>query len=213
MTSSSTTRAQGSTDKSKVENLRKPLSKLVATLLIGSLIFVQPREFGTPLMGIVKLIGYLLVFAGALGRILCTLYIGGRKNQELCQSGIYAICRNPLYFFSFLGLIGLCLAAQNITLTLVSGVLFLILYRVVILSEESKLMGVFPNDLPAYMQKVPRFWPQSLTIKDSQIISVSTKTFNRSLSEVLWFLGGLIGVETINLLRAHGMIHTLFTWY
>lgn len=210
---SATAPQKGPAQKGNIEKLRKPLSAVVAVLLIGLLIFVQPRYFDSPQMEVVKLIGYLLVFAGALGRILCTLYIGGRKNRELCQSGIYSMCRNPLYFFSFLGLIGICLAAQNLTLMVAAGLLFLILYRAVIRSEETKLMGLFPQELPIYMQNVPRFWPRRIAIKDTQILQVNTKIFISSLSEVLWFLAGLVGVEAINMLRAHGMIHTLFTWY
>lgn len=210
---SATATPKGPAQKGKIEKLRKPLSAVVAILLIGLLVFVQPRYFGTPQMEIVKLIGYLFVFAGALGRILCTLYIGGRKNRELCQSGIYSMCRNPLYFFSFLGLIGICLAAQNLTLMVAAGLLFLILYRAVIRSEETKLMGLFPQELPIYMQNVPRFWPRRIAIKDTQILQVNTKIFISSLSEVLWFLAGLVGVEAINLLRTHDMIHTIFVWY
>jgi protein-S-isoprenylcysteine O-methyltransferase Ste14 len=201
------------TDKGKVEKLRKPVSFLVAALLVFALVFVHPLGFGSLQMEAVKLLGFLLVFAGALGRILCTVYIGGRKNRELCQSGIYGMCRNPLYFFSFLGLVGICLAAQNLTLTVVAGALFLLLYRAVIRSEEKKLLGIFPEDFPVYERNVPRFWPRGFSIRDSQILQVNTKIFISSLSEVLWFLAALIAVEAIGMLRSHGLIHSVFSWY
>ena len=200
-------------DKGKVEKLRKPISFLVAALLVFALVFVKPRGFGSLPMEAVKLLGFFLVFTGALGRILCTLYIGGRKNRELCQSSVYGMCRNPLYFFSFLGLAGICLAAQNLTLTVAACTLFLILYRAVIGSEEKKLRGIFPNEFPNYERNVPRFWPRSFAIKDTQILQVNTKIFISSLSEVLWFLAALIAVEAIGILRSHGLIHTVFSWY
>ncbi len=199
--------------KDKVERLRKPISFLVATALCFLMVFVHPRGFGTLPMEGVKLAGLFLVFAGALGRILCTLYIGGRKNRELCQTGIYAVCRNPLYFFSFLGLTGVCLTAQNLTLTLAATSLFLILYRAVILSEETKLLRLFPREFPAYRQSVPRFWPRALPPADSQFIQIDTRVFISSLSEVLWFLAAVIGVEAIDILRSHGIIQPLFSWY
>lgn len=201
------------TAKGTVERLRKPLSFFVATALCFLLVFVHPRDFGTIPMEAVKLAGLFLVFAGVLGRILCTLYIGGRKNRELCQTGIYSMCRNPLYFFSFLGLTGICLAAQNLTLTLIATSLFLILYRAVIGSEEQKLMRLFPEDFPTYQKSVPRFWPRGFRLRDSQILHVDTHVFIRSMTEVLWFLVAVIGVETIGILRSHGMIHSLLSWY
>jgi len=201
------------TDKGPIEKLRKPISFLMASILIFLLVFVQPRETDTLLKEILKLVGLFLVFAGALGRILCTVYIGGRKNRELCQSGIYGMCRNPLYFFSFLGFVGICLVSQNLTLTAGAAVLFLILYRAVIRSEEKKLLGIFPDEFPVYERNVPRFWPRSFAFKDNQTLQVSTKVFISSLSEVLWFLVSLIAVEGIQILRAHGVIHHFFSWY
>ncbi|GAA5125279.1 isoprenylcysteine carboxylmethyltransferase family protein [Luteolibacter yonseiensis] len=202
-----------SSGKDAVERLRKPLSHVVAATLIFLLVFVHPRGFGTLAMEGVKLAGLFLVFAGALGRILCTLYIGGRKNRELCQSGIYSMCRNPLYFFSFLGLTGVCLASQNLTLTLVATSLFLALYRAVILSEEKKLLRLFPSDFPVYAKSTPRFWPRSLPLGDSQLIQIDTSVFIRSLKEVLWFMVAVVGVEALDILRTHGMIHPLLSWY
>ena len=201
------------TDKGKVEKLRKPISFLLAALLISTLVLVHPRDFGSLPKEMMKLAGFFLVFAGALGRILCTLYIGGRKNRELCQSGVYGMCRNPLYFFSFLGLTGICLASQNLTLTVTAAALYLILYRSVIRSEEKKLLGLFPTDFPIYERNVPRFWPRGFAIKDTQILQVNTKVFISSLSEVLWFLAALIGVELIEILRTHDVIHPLFSWW
>ena len=201
------------TAKGRVERLRKPLSFLVAIALCFLMVFVHPRGFGTAWTEVLKLTGLFLVFAGVLGRILCTLYIGGRKNRELCQTGVYAMCRNPLYFFSFLGLTGICLAAENLTLTLVAASLFLILYRAVIVSEEQNLMQLFPEDFPTYQKSIPRFWPRGFPLRDSQILQVNTGIFIRSVTEVLWFLAAVIGVEAIGILRSHGMIHSLFSWY
>jgi protein-S-isoprenylcysteine O-methyltransferase Ste14 len=199
--------------KGMIEKLRKPISLFVAILLIALLVFVQPRGFGTLRMELVKLAGFALVFAGVLGRILCTVYIGGRKNRELCQSGIYSMCRNPLYFFSFLGLIGIFLVSQHITITLVAGSLFLILYHNVILSEEKKLLALFPQEFPTYEKTVPRFWPRWGSLKDSRILEVNTGIFIRSLSEVLWFLFALIAIEAIGIMREHGVIAPFFSWF
>ena len=199
--------------KSRLENLRKPISFAAAAVFCLLLVFVRPRGFGSLPMDGMKLLGLFLVFTATLGRILCTLYIGGRKDRELCQSGIYALCRNPLYFFSFLGLTGICLAAGNLTLTLVAGFAFLILYRTVIREEERKLQRLFPEEFEIYQRSVPRFWPRRWPAADLQVIRIQTRVFIRSLRDVLWFLVAVVGVEAIGILRTHGLIHDYPGWF
>lgn len=199
--------------KGKAELIRKPLSSVVAAGLVFLMIFGHPQWLGTWPMEILRLFGFLLIFTGVIGRILCTLYIGGRKNRELYQSGIYSFCRNPLYFFSFLGLTGVCLLTQSLVLTVLACSLFLILYQNVILSEERKLLRMFPIDFPIYQKNVARFWPRSCPQFPSQVLSVDTGIFIRSLSEVSWFLASIIFVEFIAYARAVGIIPSLFSWF
>ena len=197
--------------KGTIERLRKPVSFIAAFALVCLLIFTQPRGSDKFLMECVKLGGFLLVFAGALGRILCTLYIGGRKNRELCQSGVYQMCRNPLYFFSFVALVGICLAAENIAVAAIAATTFLSFYRAVILSEEKKLLRLFPETYPPYQNAVPRFWPRAIPLRDSQDLRINTAVFIRSLLEVWWFLAALAAVEALGFLQSHGYINS-FSW-
>jgi protein-S-isoprenylcysteine O-methyltransferase Ste14 len=212
-TTESSNRASKASAKGKAELIRKPLSALVAAGLIFLMVFGHPQWFGTWPMEILRLFGFLCVFAGVLGRILCTLYIGGRKNRELYQSGIYSFCRNPLYFFSFVGLTGICLLTQSLALTLLACSLFLILYNRVIVSEEHKLLRMFPIEFPIYQKNVPRFWPCGRPQLPSQVLSVDTGIFIRSLTEVLWFLASIIFVEFTIHARAIGLIPSLFSWF
>ena len=46
-----------------------------------------------------------------------------------------------------------------------------------------------------------------------QSIRIDTPVFIRSLAEVLWFLIAIAGVEAIDILRSHGMIRSLLSWY
>ena len=67
-----------------------------------------------------KILGYALIIGAALGRIWCNIYITGRKDKELCTDGPYSLCRNPLYLFSFIGVVGVMYAIQNIPLLVAS---------------------------------------------------------------------------------------------
>jgi protein-S-isoprenylcysteine O-methyltransferase Ste14 len=58
--------------------------------------------------------GIALILAGLGGRAWSTMYIGGRKNSQLVQDGPYSMCRNPLYFFSFIGGLGASIVLENL---------------------------------------------------------------------------------------------------
>ncbi|EXL01503.1 methyltransferase family protein [Brucella intermedia] len=192
--------------KSPVERKRTLVTWLLAPAWLTMLIATQPEGFETLSYSLVEFVGFFLVFAAVLGRLWCTLYIGGRKDLDLCQSGPYSLSRNPLYFFSFLGLIGVCLAAQNISLAVISAIVFFGYYRSVIKNEEKRLLSLFGADYILYMARVPRFFPRLHVPESEDILLVQSQTFIRSLKDVSWFLAGIIGIEVIEELRQAAVI-------
>lgn len=192
--------------KSPVERKRTLVTWLLAPVWLTMLIATQPEGFETLGYSLVEFLGFFLVFAAVLGRLWCTLYIGGRKDLDLCQSGPYSLSRNPLYFFSFLGLIGVCLAAQNISLAVISAVVFFGYYRSVIKNEEKRLLSLFGTDYILYMARVPRFFPRRYIPENEDILLVQSQAFIRSLKDVSWFLAGIVGIEVIEELRQAAVI-------
>lgn len=192
--------------KSPIERKRTFITWLLAPVWLAILIATQPEGFETLPYSFVEFLGFFLVFAAVLGRLWCTLYIGGRKDLDLCQSGPYSLSRNPLYFFSFLGLIGVCLAAQNIFLMIVSTGVFLLYYRPVIIKEEKRLIGLFGSDYLLYMAKVPRFFPRLDLPESEDTVVVHSRAFVRSLTDVSWFLVAIVGIEVIEELRQAAVI-------
>jgi len=140
------------------ERYRKPISQLIAVILIGTLLLTQAPAYpiGKPIF---EAIGLLLVASGVLGRLWCALYIAGHKNSALRNDGPYSICRNPLYFFSFCGLMGITLYSELGLLTLILALLFLGYYMLVIRGEETRLSGLFGQPYLDYLKHVPSFWP------------------------------------------------------
>ncbi len=192
--------------KSPIERKRTLVTWLLAPAWLAMLVATQPEGFETLGYSLVEFSGFFLVFAAVLGRLWCTLYIGGRKDLDLCQSGPYSLCRNPLYFFSFLGLVGVCLAAQNIVLMAISAIVFLIYYRPVIINEERRLLSLFGSDYLLYMARVPRFFPRLELPESEDTVVVHPRAFVRSLTEVAWFLAAIVGIEVLEELRQAAVI-------
>ena len=88
------------------ERFRKPISCMLACVLCLGVLVSVPAGFRTAPYEALELFGVALLAVAAMGRIWCLIYIAGRKNKELCQLGPYSLCRNPLYLFSFVGVIG-----------------------------------------------------------------------------------------------------------
>jgi protein-S-isoprenylcysteine O-methyltransferase Ste14 len=185
------------TDKSGIEKLRKPVSFGIAAVLLVLLVITKPARFGSVPYEILEQLGFILVFVAVLGRIWCTLYIAGRKSRELCTVGPYEVCRNPLYLFSLIGLVGICFAAENTLLALLSAAVYLLYYHGVIRGEERRLAAIFGADFERYVASTPRFWPRLRIPRNSDNLLVNSRIFTRSLLEVIWFLLAINFVEII----------------
>jgi len=82
-----------------------------------------------------------------------------RKQRELARTGPYAWIRHPLYFGSFLMMVGFgTLIHDPITLWVVAGPVAW-MYWQSISSEERQIARLFPADWPRYAAAVPRFLP------------------------------------------------------
>lgn len=182
-----------------IECLRKPFSFLIVFSWLIVALMLRPRGFGSGWHTVMELTGFLLLIVAALGRVWAYAFIGGRKNQELCQDGPYSLCRNPLYFFSFLGVAGAGLALQNFTLFSVGVGGFLIYYHFVIRAEERRLQELFGESFTAYCRGVPRFWPRLHHLVLPESVTLPSKLFGRTLSEVFWFLAAIVLIEVIEL--------------
>ncbi len=108
----------------------------------------------------IEISGLLLIVGCIVGRIYCTLYIGGKKATELVTTGPYSLCRNPLYFFSIMGAVGIGAQQGSITLAVSTGLVIYCLFLLVIFKEESFLENRFGRKFSTYKNRVPRLLPQ-----------------------------------------------------
>lgn len=130
---------------------------VAAALMLGRSRWAMP---GSMIPELMMLAGLTMATLAAAGRMWCSLFIAGRKNAVLVTQGPYALCRNPLYFSSLVGAMGVGLASGMFTVTLAVALAFALYYPGVIRREEVFLLQRHGESFVTYVQKVPCFWPQ-----------------------------------------------------
>jgi len=157
-----------------------------------------------------ELIGIFLLAACAFGRLWASLYISGNKIDKVVSVGPYSIVRHPLYFFSFMGILGIGFVSKNMLVFASLVAFFAFLYPLVIISEEKELMERHGDDYVDYMKTVPRFFPNLLLLKEPASYDVHTIIFRNSILDAVWFVLGLIPLKILDALRSSGIIPCIF---
>jgi len=198
-----------------IERLRIHISQIFAVLLI---IFIAVSgslwEEKAPLVTMVLfLLGALLVGIASLGRLWCSVYIAGYKTDHLVTQGPYSMCRNPLYFFSFLGALGVGFASENFLIPLLIFIGFVTYYPFVIKSEEAELRQVHKDEFERYFKKVPKFFPRISYLMEPEEYVVKPRVFRNHMFSALWFVWFLGILEIIEGFHESNIIPTLFKIY
>ena len=175
--------------------LRIPLSQIFTGLLVALVCVSESLwEDTAPFVATVLfLLGVGLVGIASLGRLWCSVYIAGYKTNRLVTEGPYSMCRNPLYFFSLLGALGLGLATETLLIPLLVLIAFAGYYPFVIKSEEAELARLHKSGFEAYLKTVPRFFPKISLLKEPQEYVMKPIAFKNHMFNALWFIW-LIGV-------------------
>lgn len=190
------------------------LTRIFAVLLIGTILTFETRwQDGSLVSGSLFLLGVVLIGVAVVGRLWCALYISGYKSNTLITTGPYSISRNPLYFFSFLGAIGIGLTTECFTLPIFITVCFAILYPAVIKSEENKLAGLYKEVHAEYCKKTPIFFPNFKLLKEPEEYVVKPIIFRKATFEVLWFVWMLGLIEFSTTLHDAHVLPILFKLY
>jgi len=194
---------------------RKPVSRLLAAGFLILLVLTTSPDAPFVVLAL-EIVGFLMIIAAVLGRIWCALYIAGRKNAELCCDGPYSLCRNPLYGFSFLGVVGLAFVARSMPLGLILIPIFWGYHHFVIRSEEIRLREIFGDTYTQYCIVVPRLWPRLGRYWSRSRLTVDPRVIGRALSEVAWFLIAVACLEVVEHLRGASLggakLPVLFSW-
>jgi len=193
---------------------RVKLGQLFMAALGIAILFTESRweEKGVT-GGILFLFGAVLAGIATVGRMWCSVYISGYKKEVLVTTGPYSMCRNPLYFFSLLGAVGVGLATKTFSVPFVVFVLFMFYYPFVIRREEERLTRIHGRHFEEYRRRVPRFLPSFSLYKEPEEYTIKPGFLRGRFLDSLWFvwLIGMLGL--IETLHRHNIIPVYFRLY
>lgn len=169
---------------------RMLVSRAAISAIITAIIFTRIfYSDGSSLFDVLDMIGVTLVGLCAMGRLYCTVFLGGHKNKDLVIEGPYSVVRNPLYLFSVMGVIGLSLMSHVWPMMIGLPFLFIWLYKDVVSREEAFLNETFGKRYEDYCANVPRFVPQFSLYIAPEMISVAPKQIWHGFRDsCVWFL-------------------------
>ncbi|MGD9613375.1 MAG: isoprenylcysteine carboxylmethyltransferase family protein [Kiritimatiellia bacterium] len=176
--------------RTRYEKLRIPVSRLASAIAVFFLLFSTNRwETGNEAVttGLFTL-GMFLVAIGSLGRMWCSLYIAGYKDQVLITQGPYSATRNPLYFFSTFGALGVGFCTEIFTFPLLLLGVMILYYPLVVRKEERRLRARFGRDFDDYARRVPAFFPNFALFSEPESYVVKPVVYRRHMFSALWFV-------------------------
>ena len=196
----------------KLLKARQFHSRIFAVLVIGLILVSQPMLHpGTLPRHLMLWSGYILVIFGAFGRIYCSAFIGGRKNDEIVRSGPFSIVRNPLYVFSFLAVVGIGLESGMFLLVTLLCAAFIFYYQIVVAKEEAFLKDKFGAPYEAYLKEVPRWIPKFKLWNEPEQFDAKPKFIRRTAMDAAIFFLPLPCFIFITMMHAYETLPVWFT--
>lgn len=158
----------------------------------------------------IELAGLFLIMFCIVGRTWCSLYIGGLKNKSLIDLGPYSVSRNPLYFFSIVGAVGIGAQVGSVVVALLAGAITWAVFQVLVFSEERALGKRFGESYRAYVARVPRFLPDLSLWRDADTLSVRPGIIRATFIDACIFLLSIPLAEGFDYLHDLGIVPVLF---
>ncbi|KPK90382.1 MAG: hypothetical protein AMJ94_09550 [Deltaproteobacteria bacterium SM23_61] len=186
---------------------------MVALFLIIAFSTSAWERYGPIVSVTLFFLGIIMVGIASLGRLWCSLYIAGYKTDRLITQGPYSICRNPLYFFSLIGALGVGFASECFLIPFVIFISFCAYYPLVIKKEEAELLKLHKNEFESYLRRVPKFFPKISNLLEPEEYIVRPIIFRRHIFSALWFIW-LVGIlEVIEELHELRILPVIFNIY
>ncbi|TKX28806.1 hypothetical protein CQA38_06590 [Campylobacter sp. MIT 12-5580] len=169
-------------------------------------VLVSYSAYDELVANIIRFVGFCCVIVGVIGRLYATIFIGGMKNEgtdgtHFIDYGAYSLCRNPLYFFSFIAFIGLVALKAQLSLIIIAVIFYLWVYHYTIKGEENFLRSKFGSKYEEFLAKTSRFFPKFKDFYVPYEIKMRPEFFHKELMRSInWFFGAfaLLLVEILH---------------
>jgi len=183
------------------------ISRLFAAVILLIAIFTTHSFSQEGLLDIsFEVSGLFLLTICSVGRLWALMYISGNKRLELIIDGPYSIVRNPLYFFSLIGAIGIGLVSENLLILALIVIFYVVYYPFTVFAEEKKLENTFGQAFLEYKRRTPRFLPKLSLYKGSESYTINAKVFIRNFVDGMWFVWIFILLHTIEMAQNAGYL-------
>lgn len=132
------------------------VNALVSTILQVAILVLSifvPFKFGTIwfTVGAIIFVVSLMAFVRAFHSYVAT------PAGKTIKGGIYRRSRNPMYFFFFTGMLGVCIASASLWMLLIL-IPFIIATHFIILGEERYCERTYGEEYREYKAKTPRYF-------------------------------------------------------
>ena len=190
----------------------------IRTLQAGGLFLIAPLLLVNPMFAggaheAIEIGGFVAILACVLGRMWSILYVGPRKNRELVTAGPYSMTRNPLYFFSTLGAVGVGLSIGSVIVALLFGLFAYLVLHATAIGESQYLRTLFGQAYDVYARETPMFWPDPSRYREAPDPVFSPAALRSTFLDGLIFLCAFPLIELIEYLQAQGHLPVLLTLF
>jgi protein-S-isoprenylcysteine O-methyltransferase Ste14 len=186
------------------------LTRLIYLMVLAATALSEGRAVEGDTGLLAQAAGFLLVAAAVLGRLWTTLFIAGRKEEELVRDGPYSMCRHPLYLCSVIASLGIALTTRSVALMVALPALIGVIAAIAARREERLLSLAHRGDWPAYRDTVPGFCPSWSKHRMPELVSVPPVIYRKAFLDAAAFLALWLAVLLLETLRAGGAWPALF---
>ena len=188
------------------------ISRLIIGCMVVLMLISEPKWHPGPFADIAtEFIALVLVIVAAFGRLWTLSYISGHKTKDLVTRGPYSITRNPLYFFSLIGALGIGVASESIVILGSLLLAFSVYYPLVIRAEEEHLTHIHGVGFKDYCSTVPVFLPSFSLFHEPEEYLVNARLLRRAFFSVMWFPLAYILILSIAHLQEAGIMPVILS--
>jgi protein-S-isoprenylcysteine O-methyltransferase Ste14 len=140
-----------------LKRLRTKFGVAAALYCLVEGLYFDEVPFDLDKLNIWVVVGLLLILVGLAIRLAA--YGSIKKKESLATSGVYSLCRHPLYLGSILLTYGFCFLLDDAANFMVATLYFAVFYTITIIWEEVRLAARYGEAHREYCRMTPLLLP------------------------------------------------------